>query len=168
MKSIVMYESIYGNTRRVAEAIVEGLGDAQALHVADVDDRALADIDLLVVGGPTHMHGMATSLSRKLAVDGAKEDGHADVDPRAAEGPGLRGRLTQLAGDGRRAAAFDTRIDRSPALVGSAARGIARRLRHRGYELAAEPESFFVDDAEGPLADGELDRARAWGETLAK
>jgi hypothetical protein len=111
MRSIVIYESIYGNTRRVAEAIAEGLGEARALPVADVDDRLLAD--------------------------------------------------------GRSAAAFDTRIDRSPALVGSAARGIARRLRHRGYELAAEPESFFVDDAEGPLAEGELDRARAWGQTLA-
>jgi hypothetical protein len=66
---------------------------------------AVADVDLLVVGGPTHMHGMATSLRRKLAVDGAKEDGLADVDPRAAEGPGLRGRLTELAGDGRSAAA---------------------------------------------------------------
>lgn len=167
MKSIVMYESIYGNTRRIAEAIAEGLGGAQVVPVADVDDQVLADVDLLVAGGPTHMHGMTTSLSRKLAVDGAKEDGHADVEPDAGEGPGLRGRLAQLDGNGRTAAAFDTRIDRSPALVGSAARGIARRLRHRGYALAAEPESFFVEDAEGPLAEGEIDRARAWGQTLA-
>ena len=167
MNAIVMYESIYGNTRRVAEAIAEGLGGAPVVPVSDADDQVLAEVDLLVAGGPTHMHGMTTSLSRKLAVDGAQEDGHADVEPSAAEGPGLRGRLARLDGNGRRAAAFDTRIDRSPALVGSAARGIARRLRHRGYELTAEPESFFVEDAEGPLAEGELDRARSWGQTLA-
>lgn len=44
---------------------------------------------------------------------------------------------------------------------------LRKHRRHRGYQLAAEPESFFVDDAEGPLGEGELDRARAWGQTLA-
>jgi len=50
-------------------------------------------------------------------------------------------------------------------MTGSAARGIAKRLRHHGYEVEWT-ESFFVDDAEGPLADGELERAREWGATL--
>ena len=65
------------------------------------------------------------------------------------------------------AAAFDTRIDKPPALTGVAARGIAKRLGRRGWKLVAEPESFFVEDSEGPLADGELERAREWGKALA-
>jgi len=167
MNAVVVYESVYGNSRQIAEAIAEGLGGVPALAVAHADEGVVGAADLLVVGGPTHMHGMTTSLSRKMAVEGAKEDGHAPVEPGAAEEPGLRAWLAQRAGDGRRAAAFDTRIDRSAALVGSAARGIAKRLRHQGYELAAGHESFFVADAEGPLAEGELDRAREWGRTLA-
>ena len=81
--------------------------------------------------------------------------------------PGIRSWLSEQTGDGRAAAAFDTRIDKNPALTGSAARGIGRRLRRRGFQLSGEPESFFVEDAESPLADGELERARAWGRTIA-
>ena len=167
MQAIVVYESIYGNTRQVAEAIAAGLGGAVAVEVAAAAAEAVAGADLLVVGGPTHMHGMTTSMSRKAAVQGAQEDGHAAVEPGAADTPGLRSWLSERSGDGGAAAAFDTRLDRSPHLTGMASRGIARRLRHHGYELVAEPVSFFVDDAEGPLAEGELDRARAWGEALA-
>ncbi len=68
---------------------------------------------------------------------------------------------------GRKAAAFDTRLDKSPWITGVAARGIGKRLARRGYDVVAT-ESFLVDDAEGPLADGELDRARAWGARLAE
>ena len=90
------------------------------------------------------------------------------VEPGAADGPGLRRWLSQRSGDGKRAAAFDTRLDRSPILTGAAARGIARRLRRRGYEVIADPESFLVEDSEGPLAEGELERARAWGASLVE
>lgn len=167
MNAVVVYESIYGNTRQVAEAVAEGLGGANALAVHDAGASA-ADADLLIVGGPTHMHGLATSLSRRMAVEAAKEDGHAAVEPRAAEEPGLRRWLHDLPKrDHARAAAFDTRIDKSPTVTGMAARGIARRLRRRGYEVI-ESESFLVEDAEGPLEEGELDRARAWGSELAR
>lgn len=166
MNAVVVYESMYGNTRAVAEAIADGLGGAA---VVPVQDASAADAaDLLVVGGPTHMHGLATTGSRRMAVEAATEDGHAGVEPGAADGPGLRRWLHDMPQrDGARAAAFDTRLDRSPALTGAAARGIARRLRRRGYDVASR-ESFLVEDAEGPLEDGELDRARAWGETLAR
>ena len=168
MTAIVVYESIYGNTRAVAEAIAEGLGDAAVRPVHDLADAALPAHDLLVVGGPTHMHGLTTALSRKQAVAAAKEeDGHAGVEPGADAEHGLRHWLKGLDGGSARAAAFDTRIDRSKALTGAASRGIAKRLRHRGYEVTGV-ESFFVDDAEGPLADGELERARAWGAELAR
>jgi hypothetical protein len=85
----------------------------------------------------------------------------------ATAGPGLRRWLYELPpGGGTRAAVFDTRLDGSPHMTGSAARGIARRLRHAGYGVL-ETDSFLVEDSEGPLADGELERARAWAAGLA-
>lgn len=170
MRAVVVYESIYGNTHAIAEAIGAGLGehaDVAVLPVADADAEALQGTSLLVVGGPTHMHGLSTSLSRRLAAQAAEEDEHIHVEPQAADAPGLRAWLSGLSGDELRAAAFDTRLDRSAALTGAAARGIARRLRGRGCTLVAEPESFFVTDSEGPLEDGEAARARAWGASLA-
>ena len=169
MRAIVTFESVYGDTRAIAEAVGEGLAALHEVKVASYDQLAREDVeraDLVVVGAPTHMHGLPTSLSRKMAAKGSEEEG-VPLDPSATAEPGIRSWLSELAGDGRAAAAFDTRIDKSPALTGSAARGIGKRLRRRGCELVVEPESFFVDDAEGPLADGELERARAWGQTVA-
>ena len=165
MKTVVAYESMYGNTRQVAEAIAEGLGKAKVISVNRGDGGA-EEAEVVSVGGPTHMHGLATSMSRKGVGAGAKEEG-TELEPGAADGPGLREWLSKLEGEGRRAAAFDTRIDKSPMLTGAASRGIAKRLRRRGYDVVADPESFFVEDSEGPLADGELERAKAWGAELA-
>jgi len=166
MHALIVYESMYGNTRAVAEAIAEGFGDgADVRHVrqAGVPDD---EVDLLIAGGPTHIHGMTTSLSRHMTIRGAQEDGHGEIDPDAVDAPGLRQWLRDLPHrPGGVAAAFDTRIDRSAAVTGTAARGVAKRLRHHGYEVGWT-ESFFVDDAEGPLADGELERARRWGAAL--
>jgi Flavodoxin domain len=166
---LVVYESIYGNTRAVAEAIAEGLaplGSVEVRSVFDPGDSGADAVDLLVVGGPTHMHGITSSFSRKAAVQAGEEDG-AEIVPGARDGRGLRKWLGQLSGKGRKAAAFDTRIDRSPTLTGAASRSIARRLHGRGFELVADRESFFVEDSEGPLAEGELERARSWGAKLA-
>jgi hypothetical protein len=171
VKAVVAYESIYGNTRQIAEAVAAGLdpvGEVEIVSVNHGDASAVEDADALIVGGPTHMHGLATSMSRKGAAQAAEEEDDITLEPGAADGPGLRNWLTQRSGNGRPAAAFDTRLDRSPVLTGAAARGIAKRLRRRGYDVIADPESFFVEDSEGPLADGELDRARAWGESLAE
>ncbi len=171
MKAVVAYESIYGNTRQIAEAVASGLeplGEVRVVSVNRGDAGAADGADVLIVGGPTHMHGLATSMSRKQAVQAAEEEEDVSVEPGAADGPGLRKWLSERSGDGRPAAAFDTRLDRSPVLTGAAARGVAKRLRRRGYELIADPESFFVEDSEGPLAEGELDRARAWGASLVE
>ena len=170
-RAVVIYESIYGNTRAVAEAIAAGLADHMEVTVAPVGGAgagagALQGARLLVVGGPTHMHGLSTAMTRRMAAQAAEEDGHAPVEPEAARDPGLREWLRDLDGAGYAAAAFDTRIDRSAVLTGTAARGIAKRLHRRGCTSAAKAESFFVDDGEGPLADGELERARAWGASL--
>ena len=166
MRALVIYESMYGNTHAVADAVAEGLGGEVEVRPVPDAGSVPADVDFLVVGGPTHMHGLTTAMSRKMAVTAAKEDEDVRVEPGATEGPGLREWLRDLDGTGIRAAAFDTRGDARAALTGSAARGIARRLRRRGCEVV-DTQSFLVADAEGPLEDGELDRAREWGAALA-
>jgi hypothetical protein len=101
-----------------------------------------------------------------MAVRAAQEDEATSVERCATEAPGLREWLRDLEGRGLRAAAFDTRGDARAALTGSAAKGIARRLRHRGCDVV-DLQSFLVADSEGPLEEGELDRAREWGRSLA-
>jgi hypothetical protein len=106
-------------------------------------------------------------MTRK-AIEEAAEDAEAkgnslDYQPTA----GIRRLLDRLPEvDGTPAACFDTRFDKSRILTGSAAKTMARKLGRRGYRIVAEPESFFVLDTEGPLKEGELDRARRWGVSL--
>ena len=165
MRALVIYESMYGNTHAVADAIAQSLGPDVEVRPAHAAGSVPGDVDFLVVGGPTHMHGLSTAMSRKMAVSAAKEDAAA-VEPGATEEPGLREWLRGLEGTGFRAAAFDTRGDARAALTGSAARGIGRRLRRRGCDVI-DSQSFLVADAEGPLEAGELDRAREWAVRLA-
>jgi hypothetical protein len=112
------------------------------------------------------MHGLTNAMSRKLAVSAASEDETVTLEAGATQHPSLRTWLSGVDARGIRAAAFDTRGDARAALTGSAARGIARRLRRRGCSVVGSP-SFLVADSEGPLEDGELDRAREWGRSLA-
>jgi len=168
MRAAVVYESVFGNTHAVAAAVAEGLGEAcevSLLPVTEASAETILDVDLLVVGGPTHVHGMTSARSRQAGLETAAK---LDVVPDAtAEGPGLRGWLDGLTPvEGGAAAAFDTRLHGAAILTGSAARGIAKRLRHRGYRLALDPESFIVP-SEGAIAESELARARAWGASLA-
>lgn len=167
MHALIVYESMYGNTRAVAEAVADGIGPGWTTTVRAVHEAGAVpdDVDLLVVGGPTHMHGLSTAMSRRMAAAAATEDA-AKLAPGATEEPGLRAWLRDLASrPGASAAAFDTRGDARAAITGSAARGIARRLRHHRYEVVGT-ESFLVSDAEGPLEEGELERARAWAGAL--
>ena len=166
MNAIVVYESVYGNTRAVAEAIAEGLGEVPVLSVHEASP--LTDtFDLLVAGGPTHIHGMATERSRHVALDAAQKDG-SHIDPHSTDGPGLRAWLGDLVPEGiHHAAAFDTRLDKSTWFTGTAARGIAKRLSRHGIDVV-DTASFLVTDSEGPLEAGELERARAWGAKLAQ
>lgn len=162
MSAIVVYESIYGNTREVAEAIASGLGDARVVSVHEAAAH-VTKADLVVVGGPTHAHGLTSKRSRTVAVENA----HGDVQPDAADEPGLRDWLADLPQVANvRAAAFDTRGHGPRMLTGAASHGIARRLRRHGYTVL-ETESFLVESAEGPLPAGELERARDWGAKLA-
>ncbi len=162
MNAIVVYESVYGNTRDVAAAIAAGMGSVPVLSVKQAQTYD-GDPDLIVVGGPTHIHGVTTKRTRRVAIDSA----HTPVEPSASEGPGVRDWLHGLEHvDGLRAAAFDTRAQGHKLFTGAASRGIARRLRHHGYDVI-DTASFLVADTEGPLQEGELDRARAWGAKLA-
>lgn len=177
MRVAVVFESLFGNTHDVAEAIAQGVTEAEPgaqvdlLPVGEADPRQAAAADLLIVGGPTHIRGMTSGLSRKMGVSAEEKkdpDERHQVEP-GADGPGLRDWFHGLpkGADPRRAAAFDTRIDAR--MAGGAAHGIASRLRRHGYKVVIEPEGFFVqDNGEGPLKAGEKDRARAWGAGLVR
>ena len=169
MRAVVVYESMYGNTHRVAEAIGAGLAtalDVKVVPVSEVSQTVLADADLVVAGGPTHAHGMSRAATRKAAVQAAdKPVSPLTVEPDAL-GPGLRDWFTSLGHCPVKAAAFDTRIHGPAALTGRASKGVARSLRAHGFDVIAEPESFLVTKQDR-LEPGEADRAREWGTKLA-
>jgi hypothetical protein len=177
MKVTVVYESMFGNTHAVAQAISDGIREANpdaAIQCVPVGEASaeVGSTDLLVVGGPTHMRGMTSGFSRKMGVSveektEAKGEPTHQMEPEA-QGPGLREWFDglQRIGDGKNAAAFDTRL--GSALAGGAANVIARRLRKHGYQLVSRPEGFVVDDAYGPLQAGEIERAKQWGAQLVQ
>jgi hypothetical protein len=170
MRALVVYESIFGNTEQIAQAI--GAGLREALGTVEVIEAGsapgqLEGVDLLVVGGPTHAWGMSRVSSRKSAADQAHQHGKEPV----SAGPGIR---DWLKARGRApwampAAAFDTAMTRTGWFpVGSAARGASALLQRMGYRVVAEPEQFFVTGTEGPLEEGELERAKRWGQQLGR
>ena len=171
MRAVVVYESMYGNTHLVADAIADGLRedasgiDAVVAAVSEVDG-ALDGADLVVVGGPTHAHAMTRESTRHAAAEAANKEGselHLEDD---AEGPGLREWFDGIYGLPAHGAAFDTRVDAPPLVTGRASKGIAKRLHRHGCELLVEPQSFLVSK-ENELAADELAHARRWGGALA-
>jgi len=170
MRALVVYESMYGNTRAIAAVVAEGLRESYEVDLvaAGRATRALVErADLLVVGGPTHIHGMSRPSSRKAAAEASAKPGGPALDPDAG-GMGLRTWLEELAAprDGSGAAVFDTRLTGPAVFTGRAGAGISRRLRRLGYRQAAPPESFLVDK-QNHLLPGELQRAAQWGSRLA-
>jgi hypothetical protein len=169
MHAVVVYESMYGNTHVVAEAIGRGLSESFDVDVIPVDRATPALIEgvaLLVVGGPTHAHGMSRATTRAgAAADAAKPGSGLTLDP-DAEGEGLREWFDALDRLEVPAAAFDTRIHMPAVLGGRASKGIHRRLEHHGGRMITDPESFFVDPQNVLLA-GEDERATEWGRSLA-
>jgi flavodoxin-like protein len=169
MRVVICYESMYGNTRQVAEAIATGVGptaDVTIEPIGAIEHMNLDDVDLLVAGAPTHAHGMSRPSTRKAAAEMAFDpQKNLTLEP-GARGNGVREWLESLPARPGTAAAFDTRI-RGPAwMMGSAAKGIARELRRQGFTVATKPMSFFVTK-DNRLHTGELDRATAWGRELA-
>ena len=147
MRAVIVYESMYGNTHLVADAIGAGLGstfDVQVVPVSQATPAILADAGLVVVGGPTHIHGMSRAATRKAAVESADKPGSLlELDP-DAPGPGLREWFGSLGRYPAKAAAFDTRLHGPAAMTGQASKGVARLLRGHGFDVIAKPASFLV------------------------
>jgi flavodoxin len=145
MKTLVIYDSLYGNTKLIAQAISEAIpGEVELVHVGDVKISELGDYDLLVVGGPTQ---------------------GAQPSPPVRE---FLEEIPENALEGVRVAAFDTRMTNKLILVfGTAAPKIASKLKDRAGKHVGSAEGFFVTGGEGPLKEGELERAAAWAAGLA-
>lgn len=145
MNALVVYDSVYGNTEWIARAVGDVLahhGPTEVRPVAEAE-TVPSGTDLLVVGGPTHAHGMDKVMKAYLD------------------------RLPAAAVAGIAVAAFDTRLRWPVLLSGSAARRIAKELQRKGGRQLVAPGSFIVEGGEGPLAEGELERAASWAEELA-
>jgi hypothetical protein len=166
VKALVVYESFFGNTESIARAVAGGLrleGCAStAVDVAEAQDVDPDDYDLLVVGGPTHAFALSRPSTRDDAV---ARGGDARYSTR-----GLREWLVAIPVQrgARLAAAFDTRVSKVRHLPASASRSAAHLLRQRHYVLVARPTGFVVQDVEGPLEIRQMERAIAWGRTLAR
>lgn len=156
MKSVIVYESAFGNTEAIAFAIRDTLqqfGETAAYRAGEFSPAQLSAYDLIVAGSPTQKFNMLPDMRTFL-----------DTIP-----PGA------LAG--RQVAAFDTRIDIHKVnnrfltlmvkLFGYAAAPIARKLTKKGGKLRQDPAGFFVEDTKGPLTEGELIRAGKWAAGLA-
>ena len=156
MKAMVVYDSGFGNTEKIAQAIGQGLGspeDVEIVRVDDVKPEQLTGITLLIVGSPT----------QKFSPTGATTNFLKGIPPNGLQGV--------------KVAAFDTRfpvseIERVRVLAffvkifGYAAEPIAGRLEKKGGELVIPPEGFFVEGTEGPLQEGELERAAGWAKQI--
>jgi flavodoxin I len=151
MKSLIVYDSVFGNTEKIACAIGEAL-DSQALSVNKVSPRDIQDLDILIVGSPTRGFRPTKAITEFIRF--LPEGGLQNVQ----------------------VAAFDTRIritDVNSAFLtfmvnifGYAAQPIANGLKGKGGKLTIHPEGFFVEDREGPLFIGELERAQNWARAL--
>jgi flavodoxin len=157
MKVLVIYDSVFGNTKQVALAMGNALGsqqDVSVLWVSDVKPEHLTGLNVLIVGSPTRAFSPTPAIKRFLA---------------SIPKQGLRGVTV---------AAFDTRIALSDvdsrvlpvfvSIFGYAAKPIADRLTKKAGELRFPPEGFFVQGTEGPLKAGELERAADWAKQIIR
>jgi hypothetical protein len=167
-RALVVYESVFGDARTIAHAIADGLSSsipADVLAATEAPAEIGPDVGLLVVGGPTHALGMPRPSTREGAV---KQYG-ADI-PDTDTGLHEWLESVRVADGGIPSAAFDTRSSGHPMLtkMDHAARTEKKLLGKLGTQVIAPAEHFFVADTKGPLVEGEEDRARRWGQTLAE
>ncbi|MDE1861262.1 MAG: flavodoxin family protein [Candidatus Micrarchaeota archaeon] len=140
MKALVLYDSNFGNTKVIADAISKQLG-VFSTSVKGFKESDLSGVSLLIVGSPINAWGPTEGTARALAT------------------------LKRIGLKGIKAAAFDTRI--KMVISGDAAKKISKVLKEAGAEIVAEPTGFFVKGKEGPLADGEEKRAAEWAKRMA-
>lgn len=142
-KIIVLYDSGFGNTKLIAEAIVDGMGEsASLLHVSEFTKEHLNNLTALIAGSP--INGFMPTEKMQAALKS----------------------IPAGALKGVKAASFDTRMH--VWIHGDAAKKISKRLAAAGAEIIADPALFRVTGKEGPLADGEIERAKEWGRTLVE
>jgi flavodoxin len=154
VKALVIYDSVFGNTEKVAQAMgvaLEAKAEVSVLKVGDVSGEFWTGLDALIVGSPTRAFSPTPATKQLLA--GIPRQGLQEV----------------------KVAAFDTRMDVEKApgilkamvkLFGYAAKPLAARLRKKGGQEALAAAGFVVNESEGPLADGELERAAEWAKGL--
>ena len=145
MNALIIYDSTFGNTAQLAQMMADKLREHGTARIALTNEAGLTevkDIDLLLVGGPTQRHGMSPNMKTFLKS------------------------LPRRSLQGVFASTFDTRYHMSTWKSGSAAHEIGSRLKRTGVSIVAEPESFFVAEREGPLEEGELERAARWAEEI--
>ena len=141
MKALVVYDSNFGNTKLVAEAISrEFTADILCIRATEFSKTDLNECELFIVGSP--IIGWNPSPNTIKLLDSLDKDS-------------LKG---------KQAAAFDTRVKMW--ISGNAARKIAKRLKNSGAKLLADPIGFYVKGKEGPLFEGELQRAEEWARSI--
>jgi hypothetical protein len=167
MTAIVLYESMFGNTRQIAQAIGDGLSDFTDVRVEPASAGPDLAVDLVVIGAPTHAHTLPQASSREDAVKWAADpEQHLDLEPDASR-PGVREWIESLSTAPAAWAAFGTRVNIPRIFAGDASAGIERRIRRLHSRPVATSECFLVT-TKNVLVDGELDRARAWGRSLGQ
>jgi flavodoxin I len=146
MKVLVIYDSLHGNTGKIARAIAGALGeDIQAVRVDEAKPEELSSYDLLFIGSPTQ--GGRFTETMKEFIEKIPDGALKNVS----------------------VAAFDTRAKAKwVKIFGYAAGRIGEELEEKGGNLIAPPEPFYVKGTKGPLQDGEVERAAAWGKSLAE
>ena len=146
MKALIVYDSTYGNTEKIAKAIGAALtGEVKVLRAGEGNPAELNAFDLLVIGSPTYGGRPMPSVAELL------------------------NKIPESAIKGKNIAAFDTRIPTKLAKIfGYAADRIAKNLKEKGGNLVVPGEGFFVNGKEGPLKEGELERAASWAKELTK
>jgi hypothetical protein len=166
--ALVVYESMFGNTKAVAEAVALGLSstfDVDLVECSRAPSPLPENVTMVVVGAPTHAFGLSRESTREDARRQLRDGDHPSES-------GLREWLDGLppvdAGAGHHpvTAAFDTKVSR-PRLPGSAAHAAARRFKRLGYTQLVAPQTFFVEGSHGPLVDGTSDAAFEWGRDLS-
>ncbi len=162
MHAIVVYESLWGNTAAIARAIAEGIGpDARALTTDEATPDIVSEADLIVAGAPVLAFRLPSDAIRDSIATGER---NAPTPPDLSH-PSMRTWLAGLPAGHAAVASFETRLRWSP---GGATGGIDSGLRKAGYRPLAKAQRFVVTGKYGPLRDGEVDRARRWGEELAR
>ena len=155
MKALVVYESFFGNTEKIAQAIGKGLDPQDQVavrRVGEVKPEHLIGLTVLAVGSPTRAFHEVPSISAFLRTMG--KNSLNDVKVAAFD--------TRIATQDIKAAPLRFLVN----LFGYAAKPIAKKLAKKGGQPTAEPEGFLVGNTEGPLKDGELERAAEWGRRL--